>query len=79
MGSILRLEETFAREVEELCRTNRDSSVIDAILELCEKYEVEPESVAKLVSKPIKERLKAEFEQRNMLKGGRKSRLPLSD
>lgn len=77
MGSILKVEETFAREVEELCRSRRDSSVIDAILELCEKHSIEPESVAKLVSKPIKERLRVEFEQRNMIKGGRKSRLPL--
>lgn len=77
MGSILKIEETFAREVEELCRSRKDSSVIDAIIELCERHQIEPESVAKLVSKPIKERLKAEFEQRNMIRGGRRSRLPL--
>jgi hypothetical protein len=77
MGSILKIEETFAREVEAICLKHKDASVIDAIIELCEKHGIEPDSVAKLVSKPIKERLKAEFEQRNMLKGGRKSRLPL--
>jgi len=77
MGSILKIEETFAREVEAICLKRKDASVIDAIIELCDKHGIEPDSVAKLVSRPIKERLKAEFEQRNMLKGGRKSRLPL--
>jgi hypothetical protein len=46
-------------------------------LELCEKHGIEPESVAKLVTKPIREKLKAEFENKNMLKGGKKAKLPL--
>jgi hypothetical protein len=77
MGSILKIEDTFSKEIEELCRKRKDSSIIDVVLELCEKYEIEPESVAKLVNKPLKERMRAEFEQRNMMKGGRKTRLPL--
>jgi len=77
MGSILKVEETFSKEVEEICRKRKDASLIDAILEICEKYEIEPESVSKLVTKPLRERLKAEFEDRNMIKGGRKPRLPL--
>ena len=77
MGSILKIEDTFSKEIEELCLKRKDSSIIDIVLELCEKYEIEPESVAKLVSKPRKERMRAEFEQRNMIKGGRKTRLPL--
>lgn len=77
MGSIINIEENFSREVEDLCKTRKDGLYIDAILELCEKYAVEPESVAKLLTKPIREKLKAEFEDRNMLAGSKKSRLPL--
>lgn len=77
MGSILKVEETFSKEVEEICLKRKDASLIDAILEVCEKYQIEPEAVSKLVTKPLRERLKAEFEDRNMMRGGRKSRLPL--
>ena len=77
MGSIINIEETFSKEIEELCKTKKEGLYIDAILELCEKYAVEPESVAKLLTKPIREKLKAEFEDRNMMRGSKKSRLPL--
>jgi hypothetical protein len=77
MGSIVNIEETFSREIEELCLTRKDGRYIDVILELCEKHGIEPESVAKLVTKPIREKLKAEFENKNMLKGGKKAKLPL--
>ena len=61
MGSIVNIEETFSKEIEELCLTRKDGRYIDVILELCEKHGIEPESVAKLVTKPIREKLKAEF------------------
>ncbi len=77
MGSIVNIEETFSKEIEELCLTRKDGRYIDVILELCEKHGIEPESVAKLVTKPIREKLKAEFENKNMLKGGKKAKLPL--
>ena len=77
MGSIVNIEETFSREIEELWLTRKDGRYIDVILELCEKHGIEPESVAKLVTKPIREKLKAEFENKNMLKGGKKAKLPL--
>ena len=78
MGSIINIEENFSKEIEELCKTKKEGfAYIDAILELCEKYGVEPESVAKLLTKPIREKLKAEFEDRNMMRGSKKSRLPL--
>jgi hypothetical protein len=77
MGSIINIETSFSKEIEELCRDRKDGQYIDAILELCEKHGIEPESVAKLVTKPIREKLKAEFENKNMLKGGKRSKLPL--
>jgi len=78
MGSIINIEETFSKEIEELCKNRKDGKYIDAILELCEKHGIEPESVAKLVTKPIREKLKAEFEDKNMMRGAKKSsKLPL--
>jgi hypothetical protein len=78
MGSIINIESTFSKEIEELCKNQKDGMYIDAILELCEKHGIEPESVAKLVTKPIREKLKMEFESRNMIRGGgKKTKLPL--
>jgi hypothetical protein len=76
MGSIINIEESFSKEIEELCKNRKDGKYIDAILELCEKHGIEPESIAKLVTKPIREKLKAEFEDRNMIRGKR-TKLPL--
>lgn len=78
MGSIINIEDTFSKEIEELYKTRKERKYIDVILELCEKHGIEPESVAKLLNKPIREKLKAEFEDRNMLRGKKKSsKLPL--
>jgi hypothetical protein len=78
MGSIINLESTFSKEIEELCKNQKEGKYIDVILELCDKHGIEPESVAKLLTKPIREKLKAEFEDRNMIRGGgKKTKLPL--
>ena len=78
MGSIINIEDTFSKEIEELCKNRKEGKYIDAILELCDKHGIEPESVAKLVTKPIREKLKAEFEDKNMMRGKKKSsKLPL--
>jgi hypothetical protein len=76
MGSIINIEDSFSKEIEELCKNRKDGRYIDAILELCEKHGIEPESIAKLVTKPIREKLKSEFEDRNMIRG-KKTKLPL--
>jgi hypothetical protein len=41
---------------------------MEVIVDLCEKHGIEPEAAAKLLTKPIKERLKAEGQKSNMLK-----------
>lgn len=40
---------------------------IDAILALCENYNVEPEAVAKFLNKPILEKLKIEGQNLNLV------------
>jgi hypothetical protein len=78
MGSIMNLDHDFSKEVEELTRTKKNGKYIETIIDLCEKYGIEPESAAKLLSKPIREKLKTEFESLNMVRGKRKtSKLPL--
>jgi hypothetical protein len=77
MGSIINLENTFTKEIEELCKNRKDGRYIDAVLEICERHGIEPESIAKLVSKPLREKLRVEFEELNMIRGGKKPKLPL--
>lgn len=45
----------------------KEISYMDAVLFLCEKYSVEPELMAKCLSKPIIQQLKEEGEELNLL------------
>ena len=55
---------------------NRDGDgYLSAIVTLCEENDIEPTFVAKMLSKPMKEKLKLEGEDLNLLK--KSSRLPL--
>lgn len=78
MGSIMNIDHDFSKEVEETTQKRKNGKYLETILDLCEKYGIEPESAAKLLSKPIREKLKTEFESLNMVRGKRKtSKLPL--
>jgi hypothetical protein len=78
MGSIMNLDHDFSKEVEETTQKRKNGKYMETVLDLCEKYGIEPESAAKLLSKPIREKLKSEFETLNMVRGKRKtSKLPL--
>ena len=50
---------------------------IDDIVQYCEKNEIELESVGKLVSKPLKEKIKYDAVELNYLKKTSKGRLPV--
>ena len=52
---------------------------IDAILHYCEKESIEVESVSKLMTKPLKEKLKVDATNLNFMKnaGVSKAKLPL--
>ena len=52
---------------------------IDAILFYCEKENIDVESVSKLMTKPLKEKLKVDAIRLNFMKnrGGSKAKLPL--
>ena len=48
----------FAQEIEKLVQVNVDMSYIDAIVHFCEQNNIDVESVPKLISKPLKEKIK---------------------
>ncbi len=68
----------FSMEVEEIVRSNNGGlNYIEAILVYCEKYNIELENVSKLISKPLKEKLKVDAQRMNFMKKSSRARLPL--
>jgi hypothetical protein len=57
----------FSQRIETIVRDSH-ISYIDAILQFCEENSVEVETIPKLISKPLKEKLKYEATQLNFLK-----------
>lgn len=57
----------FAQKIETIVRENK-ISYIDAIVQFCEDNCVEVETIPKLISKPLKEKLRCEATQLNFLK-----------
>ena len=66
----------FAEEIESFVLKHR-LNYIDAIVEYCEKNSIDIESVSKLISKPLKEKLKCEAMDLNFLKKTTRAKLPL--
>ena len=67
----------FAQEIETLVLDNQDMNYIDAIIHFCEKNSIDVESVPKLISKPLKEKIKYEATEINFLKLSSRAKLPL--
>ena len=67
----------FTKDIEDLVKTNDDLNYIDAIVYYCDEHKIEVDSVAKLISKPLKEKIKAEAIELNFLKRTSRARLPL--
>ena len=67
----------FSQEVEKIAVTNSDMNYIDSVLHLCELNEIEVESVSKLISKPLKEKLKYESQRLNYMKKTSRAKLML--
>lgn len=66
----------FSQHIETMAiKTN---SFIDAIVDYCGSKDIDVESVKKLLSPSLKEKIKAEAENLNLLKGGNKThKLPI--
>jgi hypothetical protein len=65
----------FAQEIESLVQTNEEMNYIDAIVHFCEKNNIDIESVPKLISKPLKEKIKYEAMELNFLKKTSRAKL----
>ena len=66
----------FAMEIETIV-ANENMNYIDAICYYCEINNLEIESVTKLVSKPLKEKLKWDAQELNFMKKTSRAKLPL--
>jgi len=68
----------FSYEIEKVVLKEK-LNYIDAILFYCEKENIEVESVSKLMTKPLKEKLKVDATRLNFMKarGQSKAKLPL--
>ena len=69
----------FSQEIERLVKkSNGLITYIEAVVTYCqEKNEIEVETVPKLISKPLKERLRHEAQRLNYMKQSSKGVLPL--
>lgn len=65
----------FAQEIESLVQTNPDMNYIDAIIDFCLRNNIDLESVPKLISKPLKEKIRYDAMELNFLKKTSKARL----
>ena len=65
----------FAQEIETLVQINVEMNYIDAIIHFCEKNSIDLESVPKLISKPLKEKIKCEATELNFLKKTSRAKL----
>ena len=66
----------FAQDIETIVKDD-NLGYIDAIVDYCEKNAIDVESVPKLISKPLKEKLKWEATELNFLKRTSRAKLPL--
>ena len=66
----------FALEIEKIVAEDK-MNYIDAICYYCEINELEVDSISKLVSKPLKEKLKWDATRLNFMKRTSRAKLPL--
>jgi hypothetical protein len=66
----------FSMEIEKIVATEK-INYIDAICQYCEMNDIDVQSVSKLISKPLKERLKYDAIQLNFMKKTSRAKLPL--
>tara|TARA_Y100001970_G_scaffold729_1_gene832 strand:- start:1272 stop:1532 length:261 start_codon:yes stop_codon:yes gene_type:complete len=66
----------FALEIEKIV-SEEQLNYIDAIIQYCESNSLEVDSITKLMSKPLKERLKWDAIRLNFMKKTSRAKLPL--
>tara|TARA_B100001094_G_scaffold307237_1_gene338768 strand:+ start:826 stop:1080 length:255 start_codon:yes stop_codon:yes gene_type:complete len=66
----------FAVEIEKLVKKEK-LNYIDAIVLFCDENSIELDSITKLISKPLKEKIKWDAQQLNFMKKTTRAKLPL--
>ena len=69
-------KEKFAEEIESIVLRTQ-MNYIDAIVEYCENNNIEVDTVGKMISKPLKEKIKYDAMELNFLKKTTRAKLPL--
>ena len=67
----------FAQEIETLVLENKDMNYIDAIVFFCDQNSIDVESVPKLISKPLKDKIKRDAQELNFMKKSSRAKLPI--
>jgi hypothetical protein len=68
----------FSDEVEQLVKSSNGlTNYIDAIIAICDNYEIEIDTVSKLISKPLKDKLKYDAQKLNFIKRTTMGVLPI--
>ena len=67
----------FAEQIESLVLLNKDMNYIDAIVYFCEQNKIEVDAVPKLISKPLKEKIKYDAQELNFMKRTTRAKLPI--
>ena len=65
----------FAQEIETLVKDNANMNYIEAIIHFCDQNSIDLESVPKLISKPLKEKIKYDATELNFLKRTTRAKL----
>jgi len=69
--------EKFAMEIEKLVKENESMNYIEAICHYCDENSIEIENINKLISKPLKEKLKCNATNLNYLKRTSKAKFTI--
>lgn len=69
--------EKFAMEIEKLVKENESMNYIEAICHYCDENSIEVENINKLISKPLKEKLKCNATNLNYLKRTSKAKFTI--
>lgn len=64
-----------SQDIEDIYRTNKDMNYIDSVMYFCDENKIDVESIPKLISKPLKEKIKYEAMELNFLKRSSRAKL----
>jgi DNA-binding transcriptional regulator YhcF (GntR family) len=67
----------FCEEIENIVKRNPEFNYIEAIISFCEEKEIEIDTISKLITKPLKEKIKRDAIELNYMKKTSRAKLPL--